>query len=293
MGRHRHGTDPRRRDRSVSANRKGDSAMPELVEDQDVGVDRPDPSQRIRVQPWPRRVRAVLGNVAVADSTRVLLLLEKGHLPVYYFPASDVRTDLLEPTDKHTRCPYKGEASYWTVKVGDRQAANAVWSYLDPLPERTDIKGYMAFYWDRVDSWWEEDDEVFVHPRDPYHRVDVLNSSRHVRVEIAGQTVADTQRPRLLFETNLPTRYYIPKADVRMDLLEPTDTATSCPYKGQARYWSFQSGDSDQAVKDAAWSYPAPIPECPKIENLVAFFNERVDLYVDGELQPRPKTPWS
>ncbi len=265
--------------------------MPELLEDQDVGVDRPDPSQQIRVEPWPRRVRAVLGNVAVADSTRVLLLLEKEHLPVYYFPPEDVRTDLLEPTDKHTHCPYKGDASYWSVTVGDRQAANAVWSYPDPLPERTDIKGYMAFYWNRVDSWWEEDDEVFVHPRDPYHRVDVLNSSRHVRIEIAGQTVADTQRPRLLFETNLPTRYYIPKADVRMDLLQPTDTVTSCPYKGQARYWSFQSGD--KSLEDAAWSYPFPIPECPKIENLVAFFNERVDLYVDGELQPRPTTPWS
>jgi uncharacterized protein (DUF427 family) len=265
--------------------------MPELLEDRDVGTDRPDRSQRIRVEAWPRRVRAVLGNVAVADSTHVLLLLENGHLPVYYFPPEDVRTDLMEPTDKHTRCPYKGEASYWTIKVGDRQAADAAWSYLDPLPERTDIKGYMAFYWDRLDSWWEEDDEVFVHPRDPYHRVDVLNSSRHVRVEIGGQTVADTRRPRLLFETNLPTRYYIPKADVRLDLLEPTDTVTSCPYKGQARYWSFQAGD--KPVKDVAWSYPAPIPECPKIENLVAFFNERVDVYVDDELQPRPKSPWS
>jgi uncharacterized protein (DUF427 family) len=265
--------------------------MPELLEDQDVGVDRPDLSQRIRVEPWPRRVRAMLGNVAVADSTRALLLLEKGHLPVYYFPPEDVRTDLMEATGKHTRCPYKGEASYWTIKAGDREVANAAWAYLDPLPERADIKGCIAFYWGRLDSWWEEDDEVYVHPRDPYHRVDVLNSSRHVRVEIDGQTVADTRRPRLLFETNLPTRYYIPKADVRMDLLQPTDTVTSCPYKGQARYWSFQSGD--KSLEDAAWSYPFPIPECPKIENLVAFFNERVDVYVDDELQPRPKSPWS
>jgi uncharacterized protein (DUF427 family) len=265
--------------------------MPELLEDTDVGVDRPDFSQQIRVEQWPRRVRAVIGDVAVADSTRVLLLLEKGHLPVYYFPAEDVRTDLMEPTDKHTRCPYKGEASYWTVKAGGREVANAVWSYLDPLPERTDIKGYMAFYWDRVDSWWEEDDEVFVHPRDPYHRVDVLNSSRHVRVEIDGQTVAETRRPRLLFETHLPTRYYIPKLDVRLDLLQPTDTVTACPYKGTARYWKLRSAGAN--AKDVAWSYPAPIPECPKIENLVAFFNERTDLYVDGELQPRPKSAWS
>jgi uncharacterized protein (DUF427 family) len=265
--------------------------MPELLEDADVGVDRPDLSQQIRVEQWPRRVRAVIGDVTVADSTRVLLLLEKGHLPVYYFPAEDVRTDLMEPTAKHTRCPYKGEASYWTAKAGGREVANAVWSYLDPLPERTDIKGYMAFYWHRVDSWWEEDDEVFVHARDPYHRVDVLNSSRHVRVEIDGQTVAETRRPRLLFETNLPTRYYIPKLDVRLDLLQPTDTVTACPYKGVARYWKVRSAGEN--ARDVAWSYPAPIPECPKIENLVAFFNERTDIYVDGELQPRPKSPWS
>jgi uncharacterized protein (DUF427 family) len=265
--------------------------MPELLEDTDVGVDRPDPSQQIRVEQWPRRVRAVIGDVVVADSTRVLLLLEKGHLPVYYFPADDVRTDVMEPTEKHTRCPYKGDASYWTVKAGDREVANAVWSYLDPLPERTDIKGYMAFYWDRVDSWWEEDDEVFVHPRDPYHRVDVLNSSRHVRVEVDGQTVAETRRPRLLFETYLPTRYYIPKLDVRLDLLEETDTVTHCPYKGKARYWKLRAPGG--TIKDIAWSYPFPIPECPKIENLVAFFNERADIYVDGELQPRPKSPWS
>jgi uncharacterized protein (DUF427 family) len=265
--------------------------MPDLLEDADVGVDRPDPSQQIRVEQWPRRVRAVVGDVVVADSTRVLLLLERGHLPVYYFPADDVRTDVMEPTDKHTRCPYKGEASYWSIKTGDREVANAVWSYLDPLPGRTDIKGYMAFYWDRADSWWEEDDEVFVHPRDPYHRVDVLNSSRHVRVEVDGQTVAETRRPRLLFETNLPTRYYVPKLDVRLDLLEATDTVTHCPYKGKASYWKLRAPGG--TTRDVAWSYPYPIPECPKIENLIAFFNERADIYVDGELQPRPKSPWS
>ncbi len=145
--------------------------MTEPLEDRDLGTDRPAAAERIRVEPWPRRVRAVFGHVAVADSKRVLILLEKGHLPVYYFPPDDVRMDLLEPTDRHTRCPYKGDASYWTVKVGDRQAADAAWAYPDPLPERTDIKGHVAFYWDRMDSWWEEDDEVFVHPRDPYHRV--------------------------------------------------------------------------------------------------------------------------
>lgn len=246
---------------------------------------------RVRTEPCPRRVRAYLGGVAVADSTRVLLLLETAHLPVYYFPADDVRTDLLEPTDKRTTCPYKGDASYWTVRVGDRVAANAVWSYQDPLPGREDIKGYLAFYWHKMDGWFEEDDEVYVHPRDPYKRVDVLHSSRHVRVELEGETVADTRRPRLLFETSLPTRYYIPKADVRMDLLEPTEKVTQCPYKGKASYWSARVGG--KVVEDIAWSYPFPIPECPKIEGLVAFYNEWADIWVDGQLQPRPTTPWS
>jgi uncharacterized protein (DUF427 family) len=266
------------------------NAMPDL-EDLDVRTVLPNAAQQIRVEPSPRRVRGFVDHVAVVDSDRAVMLFERGHLPIYYFPPEDVRMDLLEPTRHSTRCPYKGDASYWTVKVGDRTAENAAWSYPEPIPEATDIKGYIAFYWNKLDSWYEEDDEVFVHARDPYHRVDVLNSSRHVRVEVGGETLADTRRPRLLFETGLPTRYYIPKVDIRMDLLEPSDTVTACPYKGQARYWSAKAGET--AVKDVAWSYPAPISECPKIEQLVAFFNERVDLYVDGELQPRPQTPWS
>ena len=264
------------------------------LEDRDIKAvarNRPSTDHPVWTEPWPRHVRAFLDGVAVVDSTRALLLFEAGHLPVYYVPPEDVRGDLLEPTDKATICPYKGEASYWSVVVGDRVARDAVWSYRDPLPGRTDIKGYMALYWNRMDAWCEEDDEVFVHPRDPYHRVDVLSSSRHVRVVVAGETVAETRRPWLLFETGLPTRYYLPKADVRMDLLVPTDSETQCPYKGKARYWSARVGD--RLERDIAWSYPFPIPECPKIESLVAFYNERADIWVDGALQPRPETPWS
>jgi uncharacterized protein (DUF427 family) len=134
-----------------------------------------------------------------------------------------------------------------------------------------------------MDSWFEEDEEVFVHPRDPYSRVDVVSSSRHVRVEIEGQVIAETRRPLLLFETGLPTRHYIPKQDVRMDLLEATDSHTRCPYKGIASYWSLNL--DGKTFEDIVWSYPAPIPEIPKIENLLSFYNERVDLYVDGKLQ--------
>jgi uncharacterized protein (DUF427 family) len=142
-----------------------------------------------------------------------------------------------------------------------------------------------------MDAWYEEDEQVFEHPRDPYHRVDVLQSSRQVRVEIGGQVVAESRHPRLLFETNLPTRYYLPVEDVRMDLLEATQTSTVCPYKGTASYWRLRG---DPPARDVAWSYLDPIPEIPKIRGLIAFFNERVDaLYVDDELQDKPKTPWS
>ena len=248
--------------------------------------------ERIRVEPSPRRVRVRFGPEYVADSKRVRLLLEQGHLPVYYFPLEDVRIDLMTPTDHHTTCPVKGEASYWTVRVGDRVAENAVWGYPNPIPGRTDIAGYVAFYWDKMDAWFEEDDEVFVHARSPYHRVDVLHSSRHVQVIVGGEVVAESRRPRLLFETGLPTRYYIPKLDVRMDLLEPTDTVTMCPYKGKAEYWSVRIGD--RVFPDLVWGYSPSLPECPKIDNLVCFFNERVEaIVVDGERISVPKTPWS
>jgi uncharacterized protein (DUF427 family) len=246
---------------------------------------------RVQVEPSPRWVRVKFNGETVADSKRAVLLRETNHLPVYYFPPEDVRQNLLEPTDLHTRCPYKGEAAYWSVRVGDRVADNAMWGYLDPIAERDDIRGYRAFYWERMDAWYEEEEQIFKHPRDPYHRVDVVLSSRHVRVEIGGQVVAESRRPRLLFETGLPTRYYLPIEDVRMELLEPTPTALVCPYKGEATYWRMLGATAD---RDVAWAYPRPIAECPSIAGLISFFNERVDaLSVDGELQDKPHTPWS
>jgi uncharacterized protein (DUF427 family) len=246
---------------------------------------------RVRTEPNLRRVRVFFGGQAVADSSRTVYLFETGHLPVYYFPREDVRIDLLEPTSHHTHCPWKGDASYYDVVVGEWRAQNAVWAYPMPIDSAAELKDYVAFYWDAADAWFEEDDEVFVHARDPYHRVDVLSSSRHVEVRVNGRLVADTRRPRLLFETGLPVRYYIPKLDVRMDLLEPAATRTRCPYKGEAVYWSVQAGD--EVAADIAWSYPYPIPEIPKIENLLAFYNEKVDITVDGVPQDRPVTKWS
>src|SRR5579859_4128806 len=248
-------------------------------------------AHRVHVEASPRRVRVRFNGEVIADSTRAVLLRETGHLPVYYFPPEDVRQDVLQPTDQHTHCPFKGDASYWTVQVGDKVAENVMWGYQDPLPGREDIRGYRAFYWAKMDAWYEEEEQIFAHPRDPYHRVDVVPSSRHIRVEVNGQTVAESHHPYLLFETGLPTRYYLPVEDVRMDLLEATETESVCPYKGQASYWRL-AGDAND--RDVAWSYQNPIAECPKIKGLISFFNERVDvLTVDGEVQARPRTKWS
>jgi uncharacterized protein (DUF427 family) len=237
----------------------------------------------VRFEPSPRWVRTVFGAATVADSKHMRLLYEPGHLPVYYFPESDVRMDLLAPGGSG---PREG-AEYFALWTANRSADNAAWRHRDG-----ELTGYVAFDWNSMDGWFEEDDEVFVHPRDPYKRIDVLRSSRHVRVVVGGETVADTGRPSLLFETHLPTRYYIPRMDVRMDLLTPSDTHSRCPYKGVASYWSVNA--SGQTYPDIVWTYPVPIPECPKIEQLLCFFNERVDaIYVDGELQEKPQTKWS
>jgi uncharacterized protein (DUF427 family) len=245
----------------------------------------------VRTEPCPRRIRVMVAGTFVADTTDAIYVFEKGHLPVYYFPRVDVRFDLLEPTSTSTHCPRKGDASYWTVVVGDRRCDDAVWGYPNPIAGMEQLADKVAFYWDRVDAWFEEDDEVFKHARDPYKRIDVLQSSRHVEVFIDGVKVADTVRPRLLFETGLPTRYYIPRLDVRIDLLRPSATTSVCPYKGVASYHSVAL--PDRVAEDIAWYYPAPIPEIPKIEAHLCFFNEKVDIVVDGVLQERPISPWS
>src|SRR3954453_5904897 len=140
--------------------------MAELIDGRGSGV-KDNPDYRILFEPSPRRVRVAFNGATIADSTRAHLLFETRHLPVYYFPREDVRMELLAPTAHHTFCPYKGKASYWTIRVGDQASENAVWGYLDPYDEVAAIRDFVAFYWDRVDHWYEEDEEIFVHPRDP------------------------------------------------------------------------------------------------------------------------------
>ncbi len=239
-----------------------------------------------------RRVRVIFNGVTIADSTAVMLLHEAGYLPVFYFPFEDVCWEVMEASDHTTHSPLKGNASYWTIRVGDRVAENAAWSYRDPLPAGPPIKNYIAFYWDKMDAWYEEDEQVFAHARDPYKGVHILPSSRHVEVVLGGVIIADTHHPHLLIETGLPMRYYIPQQDIRMELLEPTASSSHCPYKGQASYWSARIGE--KVYKDIVWSYRDPLPACTPIAHLLSFYNERVDaIYVDGQRVPVPKTRWS
>jgi uncharacterized protein (DUF427 family) len=255
----------------------------------------PEASERARLKEGvhieysPRRVRAFFDNQVIADSQRVLLVYETKRPPVYWFPIADVRMDLLARKD-----PVVGATSntvHWHPTSAGKIVENLAWSYADPTGDLGPLTDHIALYWNAIDAWYEEDEQIFVHPRDPYTRVDTVHSSRHVRVVVDGTTVAETNRPVLLFETGLPTRYYISKLDVHTDLLEPTETVTHCPYKGDANYWSLRVGE--KIYKDFVWVYRRPIPEIPKIENLLCFYNEKVDLYVDGELQERPISPFS
>lgn len=250
------------------------------------------PDYRVEFQPCDKRLRVVFAGETIADTTDVQLLYETRHIPVYYFPRADVAQKFLRRTDHQTFCPFKGEAAYWTVDVGGRRAENAVWTYEEPFDEVAEIKDYVAFYWDRMDAWYEEDEEIFVHARDPRVRIDILDSSRPVRVMLGGQTVAESTRARFLFETGLPTRYYIPAEDVAMALLTPSETRSACPYKGTAQYWSARTGDS--VHEDVVWSYADPVPESARIKDYLCFFNERVDAtFVSGQEVAKIKTKWS
>ena len=239
----------------------------------------------------PRRIRATFAGETVVDSRRAKLLHEHGHLPVYYFPGADVRMDVLEQTDHSTHCPRKGDASYWSLRIGDKIAENAAWSYPEPLEDAPPLAGYLAFYWGKLDEWFEEDEQVFGHPRDPYHRIDVMPTSRHIRVRVNGELVAESSRAKALFEAGLPTRWYLPPEDVRTELLLPSDTRTRCAYKGLASYCGVRAGDA--VIEDLVWYYPDPARDAEAVRDLLCFFNEKVDLEVDGELQERPRTQWS
>ncbi|HEV3295381.1 MAG TPA: DUF427 domain-containing protein [Streptosporangiaceae bacterium] len=241
----------------------------------------------IRIEPGHKRVRTYLAGQLVADTLHPVLVWEGPNYPVYYLPAADVRAELVPAGHKHS--PSRGDGQVFDVKVATATAAGAALRYPDsPLPE---LRELVRFDWQAMSEWLEEDEPVYTHARSPYTRIDILASSRQVRVVVDGVTVAESGQPRILFETGLPPRFYLPLTDVRMDLLRPSEASSGCPYKGTASYWSVDTGQ--QVHRDLVWMYRYPLPESQKIAGLACFYNEKVDLYLDGELQERPRSPFS
>jgi uncharacterized protein (DUF427 family) len=255
----------------------------------------------LRYEPIAKRIRASFGEATIVDSRRAMLVWEPGRVvPSYAVPADDVEADIVaspggsEPVPDDLprlgdqpildpRIPFavhSTDGEPVTVRARGREAAGF-------RPADSALDGYVMLDFDDFDQWHEEDERNFGHPRDPFHRIDIVHSSRHVRVERDGETLAESMRPYLLFETHLPARFYLPAEDVRTDLLPATDTRSTCAYKGEASYWAF--GDAG----DVAWTYRAPLREAAEVADRIAFLNERVDVIVDGERLERPVTPWS
>jgi uncharacterized protein (DUF427 family) len=247
-----------------------------------------DRGDGLTFEPTDRWVRAKIGDGFVVDSKRALLLWESGTpVSTYVFPADDVRTDLLRTAPPPTERGRLLASEWWDLELGNRRYERLAWGYDDgPLA------GYVGLDWfgrkePGVEHWYEEEEEVWVHPRDPHKRVDAIPSSRHVEVLIGGRMLADTRSPVILYETWLPDRYYIPAHDVDLNQLEETDLRTRCPYKGIADYRSVKDAPEG---KNIVWSYRDPIPAAHQIKDHIAFYNEVVDISVDGVEQAQPVT---
>lgn len=238
------------------------------------------PAHRLYFDAFPRRVRAAFAGVTVLDSVRGMLLHETGLLPQLYVPRADVRMARFEPSAHASQCPWKGTACYWDLAVGARRARDALWAYPAPLPAAAWLADYVALYWDKPDEWRDEDEVVRGHLRDPYHRVDVRSSTRHVEAVIGAQVVALSEHPKVLSETGLPNRWYFAPDEVRRDLLQPSTTRTSCPYKGEASYFDLWLGTHQ--ITDVAWSYADPLPESRAIAGYFCFAEEYVSAGAPG-----------
>jgi len=248
-----------------------------------------EPGYVVFTMPSPKRLRIKVGDLFIADTTEALVLQESDHLPVYYFPIRDVDESFLMPSTTKTECPYKGTASHYSLNTGVTLVQDAGWRYLEPIKGCPPIADYMGFYWSKMDHWYEEDEEIFVHARDPFRRVDCLPSSRRVEVFVGGEKVADSKKGVFLFETGHPTRYYLPISDTRLELLSPSRYISRCPYKGIASYYHLTV--NGKCYENMVWYYPEPVHEAARVKGLVCFYDEFVDrILVDGVEQPKPET---
>lgn len=261
----------------------------------------------LRIHRITKHIRASVGETLVVDSRAAIVVWEPRRVvPFYAVPRADVRGELvpapdaaadenpvrmsrggpsvLDPTTPFRVHSCPGESL--TIRNPDGDLVAAAFAPDDP-----DLEGHVILDWDSFTRWQEEDQDVLGHPHDPFDRIDCLRSSRHVVISLDGEALADSRRPTLLFETPLPTRYYLPREDVRMDLLDRTDHHTVCAYKGHASYWSARVGD--RVVPNIAWTYEDPLHDAAPVRGLVSFFTERLDLELDGVALERPFTPWS
>jgi uncharacterized protein (DUF427 family) len=241
------------------------------------------------VEPVPRRVRAVLGGRVILDTVRALYVWEAPYYPQYYIPVADIVPGVLVD-EQHPQKLSRGTARRHGLAAGELTRPGAARVYGDDAADG--LAGTARFEWSALDAWYEEDEEVFVHPRNPYTRVDALRSTRTVRVELDGELLAESRSPVLVFETGLPTRYYLNRTEVDFTRLMPSPTQTSCPYKGMTSgYWSVRTGTATHA--DLAWAYDFPTRQLQPIAGLIAFYNEKVDITLDGTPLSRPKTHFS
>ncbi|HEY5096579.1 MAG TPA: DUF427 domain-containing protein [Acidimicrobiales bacterium] len=238
------------------------------------------------VEPVPRRIRAVHGGDVVVDTVAARYVWESAYYPQYYLPRGDVAEHLLVSDGRTEETPRGSAQLFWLAADGVEGPPAA---RLLVEAEPPELRGTFRFEWDAFDHWFEEDEEVFVHPRNPYGRVDALRSTRVVRIELDGVVLAESASPVLVFETGLPTRYYLNRTEVRFEHLVPTATVTRCPYKGTTTsYWSAVVDGAVHA--DLAWCYDFPTRQLLPIAGLVAFYNERVDVFIDDEPVARPRT---
>ena len=232
--------------------------------------------RKLQIEESPKRVRAALGGRMVVDSSDVLLVWEHPYYPHYDFPRGDV-TARLEAAVTFDPGHGLGDADRFdVVSPSGQRAEGAAWSYTGI----DELRDHVRFEWSALDTWFEEDEVVIVHPRSPYVRIDTLGSSREVRVDLRGTTIAHSRRAVFLFETGLPTRYYLPQTDVRLDVIRPSDTRTSCPYKGHAEYVSVELDGRTHA--DVGWTYPTPLREAMPIAGMIAFDHDACAVSVDG-----------
>jgi uncharacterized protein (DUF427 family) len=249
----------------------------------------------LRWEPTEKRIRGVSGAATVVDSTRALLVWEpKRVVPSYAVPAADIAAEIVaggagaaapeQPPMLAGRPVYDPSVPFAVhTTPGEAVTVAGAQGFRPADPE---LAGYVVLDFRGFDAWYEEDERNVSHPRDPFHRIDIVHSSRHVIVSVDGETLAESSRPYLLFETGLPVRFYLPPEHVRLERLSTSPTVTACAYKGQASYWALNG-------RDVAWFYAEPLREAAEVRDRIAFFNERVDIVVDGARLERPVTPWS